>query len=381
MITISSDNGYQCHVHGHILDEHASALYTSADWDSSDARANITVQASGDVLQLFTSWIYNGVIHLPEEHEENNNPLTFEATCQRALKDAQNGLPITAQHRWIKREGETSSVEGMEIPQLRMARLVDLYEFAHEWDIIELEQDILESFAVTLKVAQKLPRWDIVNKVCLLPGEEKSDLCSFIIDLFVENWSCHVSNSFHRADEEERNVEFASAVLYGITRQREGDMRVRKQDVLRAVTAEGKLKVAERELARCRAALIGAQKAVTTRQALIDAQAKTTLSRPVEIPAAKEIPSAKQKPVAAGKGKAVEKSKPSAKGKPAAKVKLVAKANPAAKTNQGPQVKTAANNKRPREEDEIDRSELFMQSLKSNCRELRPRISTLRLDE
>lgn len=272
-------------------------------------------------------------------------------------------------------------MEGMEIPQLRMARLVDLYEFAHEWDIIELEQDILESFAVTLKVAQKLPRWDIVNKVCLLPGEEKSDLCSFIIDLFVENWSCHVSNSFHRADEEERNVEFASAVLYGITRQREGDMRVRKQDVLRAVTAEGKLKVAERELARCRAALIGAQKAVTTRQALIDAQAKTTLSRPVEIPAAKEIPSAKQKPVAAGKGKAVEKSKPSAKGKPAAKVKLVAKANPAAKTNQGPQVKTAANNKRPREEDEIDRSELFMQSLKSNCRELRPRISTLRLDE
>lgn len=360
MITISSNDGDQCHIHGHILKERADPLYESANWRHDDSRADVSVQASGDVLQLFTNWIYNGVIHLPEEHEENNNPLTFEATCQRALKDAQNGLPITSQHRWIKREGETSSVEGIEIPQLRMARLVDLYEFAHEWDIVELEQDILESVFVTLKVAQKLPRWDIVNKAS--STDIQSDLFNFLVELFVENWTSDVSNSLCMAGEEEVNVAFTTSVFHKITCQKEEGMLERRRDALRAVTAEGRLKTAERELARYRNALASAQKALaTTRQALTDVQSESTTSEPVKNHVAKGKP--KRKPT-----------------KPAAKTKPVAKANPSTEAQPAMKENPAANNKRPREEDAVDRSELFKQSLKRNCRELRPRTSTLKLD-
>ncbi|KAE9976926.1 hypothetical protein BLS_001777 [Venturia inaequalis] len=351
IITIISDDGDQCHVHGHILSERASALYTSAEWESGDSRAEINVQANGDVLQLFTNWIYNGVIRLPEEHEEINNPLTFEGTCQRALKEAQNGFPITAQHRWIKREDEESSVEGMEIPQLRMARLVDLFEFAHQWDIVELEQDILESLFVTFKVAQKLPSWDIVNKACCTAGDIQSDLVGFLIDLFVENWSFDVSDSLCFTAEE-MHPTFIASVLQRITLQKEESVHERQRATLRAVTAEEKLKTAERELTRYKNASTSAAKMLaTTRQALADAQAKTAPPGSAEeFPATK-----KQQPV--GKENAMVKTKS------AVKRKSVTKAKPT----------PVESNKRAREEDAVDLSEIFRQSLKRNCRELRPR--------
>lgn len=359
IITISNNEGAQCHIHGHILKERASALYESADWETSNCRANTTVQASGDMLQLFTNWIYNGVLRLPEEHEKSGNPLTFEATCQRALEDAQKGLPITAQHRWIKREGEEYSVRGKEIPQLRMARLIELFEFAYVWNIVELEQDILESLFVTLKVAQELPNWDIVKDACRVRGDGRCDLFNFLVELFVANWSSDVSQGLDLLDEDQINATFAAAVLYSITFQKEESVREGRLGTLRAVTAEGKLKAVARELSQYKNALASAQGMLTiSRRALADAKANMVPPRSVEMPVNEEIPAAK--------GKAAVKRKPAVRRKP------VAKARPAVKPT------PAQANKRPREEDDVYRSEKVEQSLKRSCRELRPRNDAVR---
>lgn len=232
-----------------------------------------------------------------------------------------------------------------------MARLVDLFEFAHQWDIVELEQDILESLFVTFKVAQKLPSWDIVNKACCTAGDIQSDLVGFLIDLFVENWSSDVSECLCFTAEE-MHPTFIASVLQRITLQKEESVHERQRATLRAVTAEEKLKTAERELTRYKNASKSAAKMLaTTRQALADAQAKTAPPGSAEeYPATK-----KQQPV--GKENAMVKTKS------AAKRKSVAKAKPT----------PVESNKRAREEDAVDLSEIFRQSLKRNCRELRPR--------
>jgi hypothetical protein len=302
-------------------------LYDSADFDVGNSRGDVHVQAAGDTLHLFTNWIYNGTILLPEANEDHNDTFTFEASCQLALKDAQRGLPITVQHQWIKKEGETSCVEGMEIPQLRMARLIGLYKFAQDWNIETLKDDVLKSFAISIKVANTLPDWGILYKASSVVG--KSELRDFLVELFLMNWSAKISESFCKAPASQKHSGFASLMLHKITRQQEASLRKKDQakklcDIKTQISLE-----TERELAR-------------VKKSLAEAQAKIIVLGQKKRPAAEKKPAVKQEPTA--------KEKPAAVRKQTAKTKRARE-----------------------EEDVVDRSESFRQSLKRPRRELRPR--------
>lgn len=143
----------------------------------------------------------------------------FELLCTRCQASEQRKLASYASPEWNQLSNTLSPcplewLTRAEGPaQCHMDWLVDLYTFAHTYDIHNLKIDTLQALEIVLQVGEELPNYKILNKAFSVNRYPGSLLSKYLKDLYDINWSPAIATNLTAAKNESLHSEVVDILV------------------------------------------------------------------------------------------------------------------------------------------------------------------------